>query len=556
METPRNTKILALFVGSVSFLAGGYYTFLAFPVSLFLVLWIAFTVKQNGQFRFWLSDAVIAIGVLVFAYGASAFWAVDQGMAWWGLVKHMPLFLYVLAVMQVEPNDTHVLLDYVPICGGIMTVISIPMQFISVLSERVSPSGRLAGFFEYPNTYALFLLVGAIILLTREDIKKRDFLCFSILVFGILLSGSRTTFLLLIMAIVIISCVRREKRIVTATALLTGAIMLLSILVQKLEMFQSAGRYLSTGTENSTLLCRLLYFKDALKVIVKNPFGLGYMGYANLQGSFQTGVYHITYVHNELLQLLLDIGWIPVALLIVAILKAFFCRKIGYKNRILLIVILGHCMMDFDLQYLSIWFLLISLLNLHEGKPKRLKKGNAVVGILVGAMLVAVMWLSAGDFLYHFGQTDACLRITPFYTNALVQKLPNESDMEQLEILADKILALDGHISLAYSAKANVAYSRGDILAMVEAKQEAIAESRYTQEEYLDYFDKIYDVMQLYDQQGDEQSTEICKQLILQIEDMLEQVKQETDPLAWKLQHTPELDLPQEYINKMQLLRQ
>lgn len=556
MEIQRNTKMLSLFIGIVSFLAGGYYTYLSFPVSLFLVLWIAFTVKRNGEFRFWLSDAVIAIGAIVIAYGLTAFWAVDQGMAWWGLVKHIPLFLFVLAIMQLSENDTHILLDYVPISGGIMTAISIPLQFISALSERISPNGRLAGFFEYPNTYALYLLIGVIVLLTRKYIKKRDFVCFSVLLFGVFLSGSRTTFLLLIMAIAVICCVRREKKVVVAATLLTGAMMLLSILLQKLEVSQSAGRYLSTGTENSTLLCRILYFKDALRVISKNPFGLGYMGYSNLQGSFQSGVYHITYVHNELLQLLLDIGWIPVVLLVVAIFKAFFAKKAGYQKRLLMIAILGHCMMDFDLQYLSIWFLLISLLDLHEGKPKRLKKGKTVVRALSGAMLVAVMWLSTGDFLYNFGLTEACLSVTPFYTNALIQKLPSENNVDQLEIQADKVLALNSHGSLAYSARANVAYSRGDILGMVEAKQKAIAGNRYSLEEYLDYFDKLYNAMQLYDQQGDQASVEVCKQLILQIEEMIEQVKQETDPLAWKLQHTPELDFPQEYMDRMQRLRQ
>lgn len=553
MEKQSN-KTAALFLGILPFFSGGFYSFLAFPISLFLVVWILRIVKKNGAFRFWLSDALLAITVIVFAYGVSALWAVDKGMSWWGLIKHMPLLLYALAIMQMESEEKKHMLTYVPLSGTIMTVVSFPLQFISVLSERIIPNGRFAGFFEYPNTYALYMLVGVIILLTKDHHKKWDDPMLAVLLFGIFFSGSRTTFLLLLVSVVVICCVRREKKFVCATLAMFGGMILLTLLVQKLETFQAAGRYLSTGTENSTFLCRVLYFKDAIGVIAKNPLGLGYMGYANTQGAFQTGVYHVTYVHNELLQLLLDIGWLPVGLLIVALLKAFFAKKAGYQKRLLLFVILGHCMMDFDLQFLSIWFLLISLLNLHEGKPVRIKSGGKAMLSLSGVVLAAMLWLSAGELCYDLGLVDMCLRITPFHTMALVRQLPEETDIAQLEMKADKILRLDPYVALAYSAKANAAYASGDIAGMMAAKKQAIANNRYSLDEYTDYFDKLYEAMQLYKQQGDQASAEICRQEILNIEGLLVAVEQETDPVAWMLQHKPEPELPQEYINKIRQL--
>lgn len=385
--------------------------------------------------------------------------------------------------------------------------------------------------------------------MTKEQIKKREGLMLAVLLFGVFLSGSRTTFLLLLVSVAVLCCVRRGKRFVCTTLALLGWVMLLSFLLQRLEAFQSAGRYLSTGTENSTFLCRVLYFKDAVRVIAKNPLGLGYMGYANAQGGFQTGVYHVTYVHNELLQLLLDVGWLPVALLIAALIKAFFEKNAGYRKRLLMFAILGHCMMDFDLQFLSIWFLLISLLNLHEGKPKRIRSGGKAVLSLSGVVLAAMLWLSMGELFYNLGFVDMCLRVTPFHTMALVRQLPEETDMAQLEAKADKILRLDPNVTLAYSAKANAAYAGGDIAGMMAAKKQAIENSRYSLDEYTDYFDKLYEAMQLYNRQGDQSSAEICRQEILYIEKMLECVKLETDPVAWKLQHKPELELPQEYID-------
>ena len=47
-----------------------------------------------------------------------------------------------------------------------------------------------------------------------------------------------------------------------------------------------SGRFLTTSLHSSTLLGRLLYAQDALPVILRHPFGLGYRSYTYMQGSF------------------------------------------------------------------------------------------------------------------------------------------------------------------------------------------------------------------------------------------------------------------------------
>ena len=74
----------------------------------------------------------------------------------------------------------------------------------------------------------------------------------------------------------------------------------------------------------STFIGRIIYFKYGLRLIAKNPFGLGYLGFYYTEQFNQTAVYSVRYIHNELLQLLLDIGWLPAAFFAAALIAALF----------------------------------------------------------------------------------------------------------------------------------------------------------------------------------------------------------------------------------------
>lgn len=271
------------------------------------------------------------------------------------------------------------------------------------------------------------------------------------------------------------------------------------------------------------------------------------MGYRSMQGTFQTGVYDIAYVHNELLQLLLDVGWLPTLALCYVVVRSFFRKDCGHRNRLIMLVILGHSMMDFDLQFLAMWFLLLPTFQLVTGSPLRLRRGK-LPAIAVGFVLACIcLWLTAGDALFRGGQTELALAVTPFHTQALEYRLTQISDADELGETADRLLELNSCSSLAHSARANAAFAAGDIATMIEEKQQAISCSPYDLEEYCDYFQKVYQVMSWYQSQVDTESAEVCRTLLLEIPAKLGQVLEETSELAWKLDDTPQLELPAEY---------
>lgn len=126
-----------------------------------------------------------------------------------------------------------------------------------------------------------------------------------------------------------------------------------------------SGRFLTYSLSPGTFYGRLLYYRDALPVILKHPLGLGYLGYFETQGSFQTGVYTVMHVHNDLLQIFLDAGWLPGILCIVSFVRMLTggAKKKGAEHRLplrmIVTVIVLHSLLDFDLQFVSVVFVLL-----------------------------------------------------------------------------------------------------------------------------------------------------------------------------------------------------
>ncbi len=86
----------------------------------------------------------------------------------------------------------------------------------------------------------------------------------------------------------------------------------------------------------------------------------------------------------------------------------------------------------------------------------------------------------------------------------------------------------------------------------MEYKSKAIECARYSIEEYTDYCEKLVVGILLYSDVKDDRSAERCKKELVDLADKLESVKAETNPLAWKIQDKPELELSDEYMKMIE----
>ena len=555
----RNTSIAApllplqLFAALAPYLTGLFYEWQSALASLFLLAYLLFCHRRRGCLCLRKNSTLSALLLLEAFMLLGALWGTDTGASVFGFVKFLPLPLFALCLMQLEPDERPRVLAFLPASAAGMLVLSLGLGQLPALRDFFYVNSRLAGFFGYPNVFAAYCLLAILFMVPRLGEKKWYWPCAACAAAGIALSGSRTTFILFVAAVVccLILYKERKTRVILGGGLV--AFLCVTLLYALLTgNFSSIGRYLTGSLSSSTLLGRLLYDWDALPMILRHPLGLGYLGYWYTQGSFQTGVYSVMNVHNELFQLLLDVGWIPTAAILWAFGKSLLSERMDRSGRLMLIFAFLHSMLDFDFQFVAYACLLLPLME--TGEPVPARPSRTMCAIIAGLLACVALYFGGTTALYYGGYTDAALRLWPSYTQASLVKLQQADSVEEMEGRAQTILKTNASVSLAWSARARCAYASGDFGTMISCKKEAIRLARYSLEEYLDYFDMLEVGIALYTQAGDAEGAEICREHLLAIPSMLQAVLEDTSSLAWQIDDKPALELPAEYEARLEAI--
>ena len=465
-------------------------------------------------------------------------------MALLGFIKFLPIGLFAVILMQ-RPELRIKLLDGLPNAAVCLTLISFIGSRIPVLKEYIVVAGRFGGTFQYPNTFAVLLLVAFLYLMHKKETGKKEIAQAAVLIGGIFACGSRTVFILLPVAVAASFFILAEKKKKRALLAMTIAMVITGAVVLIVSGGGALSRILQISLSESTLLGRLLYAKDALSVIARNPLGLGYLGYYFTQGAFQTGVYSVNHVHNEFLQLFLDIGWLPGLTFAAVFIYGIFKSDSSWQ-RLLLITFGAHAFVDFDFQFVAMYMIFMLLLPWENGTQFSLTvpKAMSAAGILLSVVL---LYVGIGNAAYYFGGQNLAEAFYPQNTLLKSERLKQAGSYDEMDDIADDILRCNEAVALAWDAKARASFVEGDVQKMMEYKQRAISLSKYNVEEYEDYLDMLFAAAQLYKEVGDKQSAEYCLQTASEIPELLKKVEGETDRIAWKLADRPELELSDEY---------
>lgn len=535
-------------------LSGGFNEYVGCVLSAIISVLLIVKIAQNRNFVVNINITSLSIAVITLLYLISCFYAVDSGMAFVGFLKFLPVLLYMLLLMQDKGIKEHLiaLLPYVALALGVLSLV---LMYIPITKDYFTVSDRLAGFFQYPNTFALFLLVGELTALSKEKLKPIDIISALLLIILLLFTGSRAVFILAVFSNVLIIFFRKGKKVKIllgiVVAVLAVAVLLMLPLFNNSEIFS---RYFTISFTESTFVGRLLYYFDAFPLILRHPFGLGYMGYYYVQQSIQTGVYSVMFIHNDFLQLLLDVGWIPCLLFVVGIIKSFFRKGNSAGKRIILLTVFLHCLFDFDLQFISMFFILLLFLNYNDGKQFELKKGAVFVFSFVITGLLS-LYFAVALGLAHFGFNQAADSMFPGNTQNKVDLLIAEDDIVTQNEIADRIISQNEYVQIAYSAKARYAFSQGDFESLISYKNKIFQIAPFSYDEYEDYCYMLIQGIQLYKQAGDEYSTEVCEQQLLKTADRLDRLDDKLSNLGRKIVDQPKTDLPDDivkYINSLE----
>lgn len=529
-------------------LGGGYYISVSALLGIILtgVLFYRMYIDKKVTAAWDLN--MLAFAVLVFGYLAACLWAVDSGMALLGVVKFLPLLLFYVLVSGSE-EERERMIGLLPMLGALMTLFSFLMMQFPVYEEWVSVAGRLAGFFQYPNTYALFMLICLVLVVWRMDDQKPDWLevvYAGAAVFGIIMSGSRTVYILTAVTVVWFLAVKTPVRKAILPVVVLGLIctLVIAAVAGGLGILE---RFTEISLGASTFLGRLLYVRDAVPLIIHHPFGLGYYGYYFIQQSVQTGVYSVVNAHNELVQILLDVGVIPAAVMCAALVRSVCTKRTGMRNRMVLVLILLHSLMDYDFQFLAMGFVLILLLDMRNVRTQRVPVLTGAVTGAAGLGVAAIAVLGGlSDVCYTSGNYETALKLYSGNTLAQTMLLTEADTAEEMKETAEALISRNPYLAVAYSARARAAFSEGDVGAFIEDKQQAISLAPYQYEEYTDYLEILYYCENMYLQNGNTEDARICAERAAEIPELLDEVRERTSSLGWAIADRPQVTLSRE----------
>lgn len=534
-------------------LVGSFHTYIGCALSVVMSIYLICRLARRKVLVLPKSLWALAIGAVCLGYGASCLWAIDPGMALIGFVKFLPVGLYALCLWQEEQQGQ--ILVFLPGFAAVLTVLSAIGMQIPAVSQLFSVAGRLAGFFQYPNTFALFLLVCELLVLKKPALKLRDLLILAVLTGGLLYTGSRTVFVLFLASnAVALLCGRQKKtRILLAAAAGGAAVLAVALLLIGGED-GVLYRYLTISLTESTFVGRLLYMVDALPLLLKHPFGMGYMGYYYSQSAVQTGVYAVAYVHNDFLQILLDVGLIPGGLLLAAA-AGFLLRKgIPLRDKLPVAVLCLHSLFDFNFQFIGMLCLLILLTDRPTTKVIRLKAGLPAMQAAAAVLAALSLYLGAATMLSHFRQYDLADTLYPYNTQNKLSMLEQEDDVAQANRIAQEILRQNTTCYVPYSIQAKYAYTQGDFASMIQNKRTVFQLYPFGYEEYEEYCVMLINGIARYQQAGDTASVQICQQQLLQAQAALQANTERLSPLGRLIADQPITQLSEDvryYIEKM-----
>lgn len=533
--------------------------------------------RKRKSLKFYRNPESAAVTAIVGFYLFTCLYGVDKGMSLIGFWRMLGVLFFLLLVMQISEKERQELLALIPAAGVLMTCVGFTARLFDGWYSFFYVADRLGGFFQYPNVYALFCLVGVIVLAKEwEDhfgkSSWKPLAGIVILLAGILLSGSRTVFFLLILSMAVMAICSKQLRLPVLIAGLgvLAAGILYGILTGNV---QNVSRFLTTSLNSSTLLGRLLYAKDGVKLSISHPFGLGYLGYYYLEPKIQSGFYSVRFIHNDFLQLALDVGIIPCLVFAAVWVKNIFGKDRTWEKRLLLLIMGLHFLMDFDLEFVSVWYLVVLALDVCRGKEREIfsasrrenKKAaqSALRQTAVSAnmsprmrVMQAVVAFSAAAALYtgcamiprYLGNPEISSALLPFYTESNAEVLARTTDAEAAVVRAHAIIKQNPYIPEAYDALAAAAFQQENYKEMTTNKKKSLELQKYNLKAYDRYVQLLSKAITACSQEAEPDMEQVMHlfESVTEIPGLLKETKNATDPLAYRTKDAPEFALSEE----------
>lgn len=541
MKSKTNIKMLQLPLILGIVLYGGFYDFCVYAIGVIILVLLFLKLGKDKKSRIVKNEILYCNIIFCISAAISVFAGINKGVAWLGFLRVLVIAIWIFYLMQFTKREKEESLTIIPWVCGIMVFVGLVSFLLKEILPEVTAlfwqADRFGGTFQYSNTCALFILISMLLLAKNENVKKKELVLFDVLLIGLFLTGSKGGILLLIPVfiwIMITNKTFRKNGIIMLVILLVGG-MVYAVITKD---FQNIGRIYTLFTNQSTLYGRMLYIKDALPILIKNPLGIGYMGYSALQSSVQTGVYTSIFVHNDWIQMGLDYGWLFLFAVITIVVMQFVKGKQDRTNKVILLLVCIYSFMEFHLQYLSIVMIIFLLFDFSEKNiienKKTVARENQIFAVL-GLLLLG--YFAVESLFSYAGMHNKAISMYPYDTRVKEMILQEEKNKEEAVLQAAEILKINPYSSQSYNVLAYGALMDGMFDEAINYKIRVVEIEKYNTTEYSDFIDML-DIIRKSD--DSEYTKMLCKDGEERIIHLIEETKENTSALAYKLRDKPE----------------
>lgn len=512
--------------------------------ALALMIYLIWHLHETGRLTVWINLTSVCLTVFYLLYLAVTIWAIDPGMAFHGFIRISPCLIFMIVLMQLKSGEVRELFPMIAYSGVCYVLFGLFAYYIPTLNYYFYDADRFCGFFNVANEMAIFLLVGLNILAYLKGQTRDIYLMEIVLVVGIFLTGSRTVFVLLLLSVIVLLLVRKKQ---SRKMLLIFGLCLACVLIYFLVTHDngSIARFTRLSLGSSEMVGRFIYWKDSLRLIAEYPFGSGFGGFYYWQGANSSAPYSLWYIHNIFLQITADVGFAGLILFLIAIIRTLSNKSVCLEYKIIMSLILLHGLVDFDLEYMILWFILLMTMNLRSGREVVLESKKLFTAVLA-LLSAAYLYLGAGYLTATFGDLSSAIRILPYETEFKVLQIKKQESNEEVIELAHDVLGYNDTIPVTYEALAIENRQNGEYLDMLRNKYKAVTHIKYNMNRYNEFLKMDQSVYELAKSGDDTLLMDSCRLWAQKLIDFLYEVRESTDPLITQTVDNPDYKLSDE----------
>lgn len=294
---------------------------------------------------------------------------------------------------------------------------------------------------------------------------------------------------------------------------------------------------------------RYLYYKDALLYSLKHPFGKGAFAFYFAQPQFQSAYYYAMDVHNDYLQIMIEVGIIPSLMFIAMLIMQIFSKNNAPVKKLVVMAIALHCAFDYDLQFASIFFVLA--LCIDYPNIKEFKVNSKLVAVLITTVIIGMnSIIGISNFLNYTGKHDKSVYFYKNTPSMLILMVSTNQQQAGYDYAVD-ILSINDSIFEANNVLSNIYAQNERYDEAIEQMELVIEKDPRTMQHYKDYIDLCIEAENYYKKEGESEKAQRCTEKILSVPKQLDNLKKNTDIRGIKYGRKQKFSVGKKYIKKI-----